>query len=127
LSARGEKSAVLRDTLARLYPMLAESRARLRSLFNDQEAAVLVDALKDAMHDPYVSLSLSERVGRVMSLQQLEERHRVNDSQRLALLNKLAHLHIFDAFALVDAVERYWTTHARSGQRGKATVKELLR
>ena len=103
---RGDnRSAVVSRDLDRYYYMLSRALPSLRRLLSTDEVALLCDALNGTLWHAQTMPFLPAQIADALQFG-LAEKWEVDGS---ALVTKLAQLDLLQVFALVDAIERFWT------------------
>lgn len=110
LETRGDKAAVIRESLARYFSLLARARAGLRAALTEAEVSLLADASNGVIYESWSIPHLAAGIEDAIALDGADRKWGVDGP---ALLAKLAALDSAATFALVDALERFWAAAGR--------------
>jgi hypothetical protein len=106
-----QHSTIISRDLDRYYFLLDRARIRLRELFDTAETGAICEACRQyqpqqGAWEPWNIPLLHTQVLEAIELHDLDQRWTVDGRELVTKLRSLDHLALF---ALVDAVERFWT------------------
>lgn len=120
-SARtGERSGIISEALERYFYMLARASAGLRGILSREEVSLVADACNGTLWQSWSVPHLAAEIQDAVRLDALDEKWGVDGP---SLIAKLQALDIASIYALVDAVERYWS---RVEQGCQPVIGDLL-
>jgi hypothetical protein len=121
--AGGGISEAIRESLARYYYLLDFERAKIQDTFTRGELSLMVDLCNGTLFQPHtVNNGVSANVADAEDF--YFEKWKCN---RKELLSKLDRLLPCQHFALVDAIERFWSEISRSPSLDQPKPWEILK
>jgi len=121
--AGGGISEAIRESLARYYYLLGFERAKIQDTFTRGELSLMVDLCNGTLFQPFTVIN-----GVSANVADAEDFYFDKwKCDRKELLDKLDKLMPCQHFALVDAIERFWSEIARSPSLDQPKPWEILK
>lgn len=121
--ARGGISEAIRESLSRYYYLLDFERSKMEDIFTQGELSLMVDLCNRTVFQPFTVVNgVSAKVADAEDF--YFEKWKCDRKELLAKLDKLTPC---QHFALVDAIERFWSGISRSPSLDQPKPWEILK